>query len=147
MKDLIRLLALLLLTSLPFSLLAEQKRFGEYSLNYTVFESTFLQPEIANQYGLIRSKGRSLLNLALLKEKLGALPAPTPAIVTAKVTNLIGQVVRLQFITIKEGSTIYYIAPFSKTDDEILKFEITAKLNANSQPMTVKFQKHVYVDR
>lgn len=126
---------------------ADQQNFGDYDLNYTIFESTFLQPNVARQYGFTRSKSKGMLNVALLKKNQGQLPTPTPAIVTAKVKNLLGQIVKLEFTTIKEGDAIYYIAPFSKTDDEILQFEITARLNANSPAMTVNTQKHVYVDR
>jgi len=147
MKPIIHCLMLAALTLLSLPATAEQQNFGEYELNYTVFESTFLQPDIANQYGFSRSKGRGLINVSVLKNNDNELPTPTSAIVTAKVTNLIGQIVRLKFTTIKEGDAIYYIAPFTKTNDEILKFEISAKLNANSSPMTVNFRKHVYVDR
>lgn len=141
------LLLLTLTTLLAGKVAADQQFFGEYELNYTVFESTFLQPNIAQQYGFTRSKSKGMLNVALLKKNRGQLPTPTPAIVTAKVRNLLGQIVTLEFTTIKEGDAIYYIAPFNKTDDEILKFEITARLNANSPAMTVNTQKHVYVDR
>lgn len=127
---------------------AEQKQsFGELELHYNVFESTFLLPKIAQQYDFIRSKGRGLLNIAVIKPSKTELPQSIPAIVSGTVTNLIGQIVKLNFVTIDEGNAIYYIAAFTKTDDEILRFKIDAKLNADSVPMTVKFQKHVYVDR
>ncbi|WP_425642374.1 DUF4426 domain-containing protein [Marinomonas gallaica] len=120
--------------------------FGPYQLHYNTFESTFLTPQIANQYGLIRSKGRGLLNVAVTTQDPGALPQSQRAIVSAKVTNLLGQIVSLEFMTIEEGDSIYYLAPFTKTDDEILKFTVQAKLSADNQPMTVTFQRHVYVD-
>lgn len=120
--------------------------FGPYQLHYNTFESTFLTPEIAHQYGLTRSKARGLLNVAVTSQEQGKLPQSKRAIISASVTNLLGQIVPLEFITIEEGDSIYYLAPFTKTDDEILKFTVQAKLNADSQPMTVKFQRHVYVD-
>lgn len=127
---------------------AEQKQsFGELELHYNTFESTFLTPKIAQQYGFTRSKGRGLLNVAVIKPSKSALPQTLPAIVTGTVTNLIGQIVTLDFITIDEGNAIYYIAAFTKTDDEILRFKVDAKISADSAPMTVKFQKHLYVDR
>lgn len=120
--------------------------FGQYQLHYNTFESTFLTPQIANQYGLTRSKGRGLLNVAVTTQDQGALPQSQRAIVSAKVTNLLGQIVSLEFMTIEEGDSIYYLAPFTKTNDEILKFTVQAKVSADSQPMTVTFQRHVYVD-
>lgn len=128
--------------------LAEQvKSFGEYDLHFNTFESTFLTPKIAQQYGFIRSKGQGLLNVAVTKNSSGKLPVPTAAIVSGKVTNLIGQIVTLSFVTIDEGDAIYYIAPFTKTNDEILRFSISAKLNADAAPMEASFQRHVYVEK
>lgn len=127
---------------------AEQvSTFGDYQLHYNTFESTFLQPSIANQYGITRSKGQGLLNVAVTSKAANALPQSHRALVSGTVTNLMGQIVQLSFMTIEEGDAIYYIAPFRKTDDEILKFKIEAKLSADEAPMTVDFQRHVYVDQ
>lgn len=121
-------------------------QFGEYQLHYNTFESTFLTPEIAHQYGLTRTKGQALLNVAVTTQALGELPQSQRAMVSAQVTNLLGQIVSLTFITIEEGDSIYYLAPFTKTDDDILKFTVEAKTHADSAPMTVNFQRHFYVD-
>lgn len=143
-----RFLLLSLLLSMASISHAEQtKNFGDYVLHFNTFESTFLTPEIAQNYGFQRSKGRGLLNVAVTKKENGELPKPQAAIVTGKVVNLIGQIVQLNFVTIDEGDAIYYIAPFTKTNDEILKFTVSAQLNPNQAPMEVTFQRHVYVDK
>ncbi|TDR14267.1 DUF4426 domain-containing protein [Marinomonas communis] len=121
-------------------------QFGDYQLHYNTFESTFLTPEIAHQYGLTRTKGQALLNVAVTTQSQGELPLSQRALVSANVKNLLGQIVSLSFITIEEGDAVYYLAPFTKTDDEILKFTVNAKLSADSAPMTVNFQRHFYVD-
>ncbi|MEC8080190.1 MAG: DUF4426 domain-containing protein [Pseudomonadota bacterium] len=121
-------------------------QFGDYQLHYNTFESTFLTPEIAHQYGLTRTKGQALLNVAVTTQSQGELPQSQRALVSANVKNLLGQIVSLSFITIEEGDAVYYLAPFTKTDDEILKFTVNAKLSADSAPMTVNFQRHFYVD-
>ncbi|MFT2111822.1 DUF4426 domain-containing protein [Marinomonas sp. 2405UD68-3] len=144
MKYLITCFALLLST---FSMADQVKSFGEYDLHFNTFESTFLTPAIATQYGFTRSKGLGLLNVAVTKNTTGQLPSPQPAIVTGTVTNLIGQIVKLSFVTIDEGDAIYYIATFTKTNDEILRFSINAKLNADAVPMSADFQRHVYVEK
>lgn len=122
------------------------KEFGDYSLHFNTFESAFLKPEIAKQYGLTRSKSSALLNVAITTQAKGEMPKSHPAIVSGTLTNLIGQTVQLSFQTIEEGDATYYIAPFTKTDDEILKFHIEAKVNADAEPMMVNFQRHFYVD-
>lgn len=138
----------LLLCTLTATLHAEQKQtFGQYEVHYNAFDSTFVKPDIAQAYGLVRSNTRSLLNISVVRTQTGALPTPTKAIVSGTVTNLIGQIVRLEFIEIDEGDGIYYIAPFSKTDDEYLKFHIEARLNGSQPPMVVDFQQRFYVDK
>jgi hypothetical protein len=141
------LLILLTLFCSGWSLAEQKTAFGEYDLHYNTFESTFLTPKIASEYGFTRSKGQALLNVAVTQQQAGQLPKPTPAIVSGTVTNLLGQIVTLRFVTIDEGNAIYYIAPFTKTDDDILKFAISARLNADASPMTVNFQRHFYVDK
>lgn len=137
-----------LLTSVISLAHAEQvKEFGQYQLHYNTFESSFLTPEIANQYGLTRSKGQALLNVAVTTKAQGELPQSQPAMVTGKITNLVGQTVQLSFKTINEGDATYYLAPFTKTNDEILKFHVEAKTSADAKPMTVDFQRHFYVDQ
>ena len=121
-------------------------QFGEYQLHYNTFESTFLTPDIAHHYGLTRTKGQALLNVAVTTQASGELPQSQRALVSANVTNLLGQIVPLTFVTIEEGDSVYYLAAFTKTDDDILKFTVNAKISADSAPMTVNFQRHFYVD-
>ncbi|MBM6550545.1 DUF4426 domain-containing protein [Marinomonas ostreistagni] len=126
---------------------AEQvQSFGRYQLHFNTFESAFLTPEIAQQYGLTRSKGQGLLNIAVTTQADGEVPQSQPAIVSGHIKNLMGQIIQLSFQTIDEGDAVYYLAPFRKTDDEILKFHIEAKTSADAEPMTVDFQRHFYVD-
>lgn len=143
MKWLLGVVSALIMSSVHADQVAQ---FGEYQLHYNTFESTFLTPEIAHQYGLTRTKGQALLNVAVTTQAQGELPQSQRAIVSANVKNLLGQIVPLSFITIEEGDAIYYLAPFTKTDDEILKFTVEAKTSADSAPMTVSFQRHFYVD-
>ncbi|WP_417552639.1 DUF4426 domain-containing protein [Marinomonas fungiae] len=143
MKWLIGLVTTLMLSTAQAN---QVSQFGQYQLHYNTFESTFLTPDIAHQYGLTRTKGQAILNIAVTTQAEGELPQSQRAMVSAKVTNLLGQIVPLSFITIEEGDSIYYLAPFTKTDDDILKFTVEAKVSADSAPMTVNFQRHFYVD-
>ncbi|CUB06115.1 DUF4426 domain-containing protein [Marinomonas fungiae] len=143
MKWLIGLVTTLMLSTAQAN---QVSQFGQYQLHYNTFESTFLTPDIAHQYGLTRTKGQAILNIAVTTQAKGELPQSQRAMVSAKVTNLLGQIVPLSFITIEEGDSIYYLAPFTKTDDDILKFTVEAKISADSAPMTVNFQRHFYVD-
>ena len=58
-------LALMLFTGLSH---ADSKDFGEYSVQWSVFPSTFLTPEIAKANGLNRSRGIGVINIAIMTE-------------------------------------------------------------------------------
>ena len=50
--------------------------FGDYTVHYTVFNSTFILPEIANTYQLTRAKNQSLINISV-HNKAGTAVAAT----------------------------------------------------------------------
>jgi len=55
----------LILTS--FHSLAEQKIVkGSWDIHYIAFPSSFLQPEVAKEYGLLRSKYQAVVNISVL---------------------------------------------------------------------------------
>ncbi|MDH2432878.1 DUF4426 domain-containing protein [Pokkaliibacter sp. MBI-7] len=102
---------------------AEQKQqFGAYEVHYNAFNSTFLQPDIASQYHLVRSKERGLLNIAVLKDG-----KPGKTMISGSVKNLAGQRITLTFQEITEPSAVYYLSDFTISNDDTLEFSITVR--------------------
>ncbi len=125
---------------------AEQfKPFDQYEVHYNAFNSSFVTPEVASAYDLQRSKYRALMNIAVLKKEGGKKPSVN-AVVSGSFTNLIGQNQALSFTEIREGESIYYIASFRFTDDEVLNFDIKVQPDPNNPAYTVNFKQHFYVD-
>ncbi|WP_233152817.1 DUF4426 domain-containing protein [Motiliproteus sp. MSK22-1] len=125
---------------------AEQfKPFDNYEVHYNAFNSSFVTPEVASAYNLQRSKSRALMNIAVLKvadsNKLSV-----KAMVKGTMKNLIGQSQDLDFTEIREGESIYYIASFRFTDDEVLKFELDVQPDPNKPAYKMSFQQHFYAD-
>lgn len=134
-------LSLLLFTSSTVT--AEQfKKFGNLEVHYIAIPSTFIQPEVATQYKIIRSKNNGLLNISILDTKKNNQAVAATLQGTGK--NLIGQTQQLTFTQIKEGKAIYYIAEYPFTNEEIVNFEINLKTEKASN--TLKFQHKFYVD-
>ena len=134
-------LSLLLFTSSTVT--AEQfKNFGNLEVHYIAIPSTFIQPEVATQYKIIRSKNNGLLNISILDTKQNNQAVAATLQGTGK--NLIGQTQQLTFTQIKEGKAIYYIAEYPFTNEEIVNFEINLKTEKASN--TLKFQHKFYVD-
>lgn len=119
--------------------------FGDYNVLHTVFNSTFLQPEVATAYNLTRGKGQSLLNIAIIKSTDGGNSKGLPAKVSGSITNLMQQQRTLEFIEIKEHDAVYYLAPIRvSNNDEVVHFNIEVTHDGKTYPVT--FSKKLYKD-
>jgi hypothetical protein len=133
------LLVLIALFALASS--AEQfKAFDDIEVHYVVVNTLFLDPDVAKHYGVVRAKDRAIVNLSVL----GADGKAISAEVAGVTVNLLSQQATLAFATIREGESIYYIAPIRYTDQDVLRFRIAVKLPGRD-PMNVEFQQLMYV--
>ncbi|HEY6611514.1 MAG TPA: DUF4426 domain-containing protein [Pseudomonas sp.] len=141
-----RRLALLLLTlSLALPAAAERlQRFGDLEVHYNVFNSSFLQPDIAAASGLTRSKTQGVVNVAVMRAGK-AVPAAT---VSGSVKNLLGQSKTLNFQRVSEGEgdtqAVYHLAQFTMTDRELLTFDLEVQEGGNTHSLT--FNQEVFPD-
>lgn len=121
----------------------EQFELGDYTLYYTLFNSTFVPADIARAYQLKRSKYEWLLNVVVSKngEHGGA-----PIKLSGHHKNLMAQQKMLQFNEIKETGTVYYLAPVRVNGEEILHFELSVILPNETVPHTIKFTDKVISD-
>ena len=120
------------------------KEFGDYVIHYNAFRSDTISPEVAKQYGLARANNRVLINIAVLKKVLNTTGTPTPSKVTGHASNLTGQLKKLDFKTIKEGTAIYYIAETKISDGEFLKFDIKVIPDGEKRPARLRFDKRFF---
>ena len=133
----------LLLTSIAFSEPVKQshvKQHGELQIFYSAFDSSFLTPEIAVANNFVRGKDRGLVNIAVAK----TLGTGIPANVTGQVQNIFQQTQQLEFVAIKEQSTVYYLAPFEFENEDLLTFKINVTAGDSKIPYDFKFQKKMY---
>lgn len=125
-----------------FGTLAEQKmQLGEWDVHYIVVNSTFFSPEIAREYGIVRSKYNALVNISVLETD-----SQKAQIVgmEGSATNLLGTEKALTFKRFQEGEAIYYLAVLPFRDQETYRFAIRIQRGNDSQ--TLKFQQKMYVD-
>ena len=119
-----RLVLFLLTLCLALPVAAERKqRFGDLEVHYNVFNSTFLQPDVAAGYGLQRGPRLGVLNLSVLKAGQGQ-----QARVNGELRNLLGQRQPLEFREIVEDNAVYYLAQFPIDSREVLHFSLTIRL-------------------
>lgn len=125
---------------------AEQfQKLGDYIVHYSAFNSTVLTPQVAQQYGLTRSKFQGVLNIAVQKPAGEQSPAVT-ARIAGKVKNEISQVQDLSFREVKEGEAIYYLASFNHPAHAKLSFDLQIQGEGRGETRTLKFSQEFFAD-
>ena len=99
--------------------------FGDTTVHYSAFTSSYLQPEVASAAGLIRSKNEGVLNIAVIKSG-----KPATANVSGTIKDLTGRETPLSFKQITETGAVYYIAQYKIDQQETFTFSI--KVNSDS---------------
>jgi hypothetical protein len=114
------LMICLLTLCLGLPAFAERKQaFGDIDVHYSVFNSSFLQPDTAAASGLVRSKTQGVVTVSVLKDG-----KPLDAGVEGSVKNLLGQQTPLAFKQVREQNATYYLAQFEMEQREVLTFEL-----------------------
>lgn len=122
------------------------KDFGDYVVHFNALVTDQLTPEIARQYGIVRSESRIMLNVSILRKAAGGIGTAVPGGVSASAINLTGQLSNIAMREIPEGEAIYYIGELPVTNGETLIFTIdVTPLNEPSR-FTVRFKKQFFVD-
>ncbi|TNE76546.1 MAG: DUF4426 domain-containing protein [Gammaproteobacteria bacterium] len=119
------------------------REFGDLKVFYSAFNSSFIQPEIASSYKIIRGKDRGLVNIAVLRNNK---PGGTTALVKGTVSNIMGQQQILEFFEVREGDTVYYLAPFRIDNEDYMTFKVDVTPDPNQPPLSLTFQKTLYQD-
>nr|WP_268820282.1 DUF4426 domain-containing protein [Paraglaciecola sp. G1-23] len=121
---------------------AEQKvSLAHWDVHYIAFNSTFLTPEIAKQYGILRSKFNGVINISILDKQD---QSAQEAVLTGTAKNLLGVVKKLSFKQVQEGQAIYYLAVLPFSDQE--QYRISVDINDGKINKTLKFQHKFYAE-
>ena len=114
-----------------------QETFGDVTVHYNTFNSTFLQPDIAKAAELVRSKNQGVINISVIKDG-----KPLVASVTGTVKDLTSKSVNLSFKQITEPGAIYYLAQYPVDQQEIRTFEI--KVQSGDKINTINFNQELF---
>ena len=98
------------------------KEFGDITVRYNTFTSSFLQPETAQAVGVVRSKNKGLINVSVFKGV-----TPVVAQVTGTIKDLSGKSEVLTFKQITEKGVTNYLAPYSVPQQEFKTFTINVE--------------------
>ena len=135
----------LLFASLTLPIHAEQAiQSQNYAIHYNAFNTMIVSPEVAQTYGFTRARNRALLNISIIDNTT---KEPLPAMVTGTRTNIVGQLIKLEFIQVKEQNAIYYIAPLRFTEGEMWRFDLKIQPDLKSDAIPLKFSQSFYLEQ
>ena len=139
--------SLILMTALAAPGLADRFRsFDKYTVHYSAFTTDILSQQVARQYGIVRSKNRSMLNITVLRKVMGTGVQPAKAKIEATATNLNGQLRQLELRELQEQDSLYYIAEISISNQEILNYKVSIIPEGESEPLLLEFQQQFFTD-
>ncbi len=122
----------------------QSKMFGPYELHYSVVNTTFLAPDVAATYGIVRGDNRAILTLAVREHQSGTSEI-RPMLLKGRTWDLI-QNQDLDFLEIREGKAVYYIADFKFINEEWRFFEVDFRPEGADQTYTFEFKHQLYVE-
>jgi len=122
------------------------KDFGEFVLFFNALNTDQLSPEIAREYGIVRSKSRALLNVSIHRKLDGGRTEAVTGAVSASAINLNGQLMTMTLREIREEAAIYYIGELGITNGEVLIYTIDATPANEPSRFTVRFKKQFFVE-
>jgi hypothetical protein len=126
---------------------AEQfEQVGDYQIHYNTFTTSFLQPQVAKAYNIVRSRYQAMINISVLKKQSDGRYKAVEALVTGDVGNLAGQSVSLAFRSIREPNAIYQITTFRFTEDEPTRFRLKVRFDPNQPAYDLSFIRRFYGD-
>lgn len=114
------------------------KSFGDLEVHYIVFNSTFLQPDIAAANGLVRGPKTAVVNISMIKDGQGQAGS-----VSGEFRNLLSQRQELKFNEVREGEAVYYLAQFNFDSREVLNFDLRVRANDGPEH-ELKFTQEVF---
>ena len=105
--------------------------FGDVAVHYNAFSSSMLQPQIATNVGVQRSKNQGVLNIAVLKAG-----KPAMAVVSGTVKDLTGRSSPLSCRQVSDGGAVGYIAQFKIEQPETLVFDLNVETGGVSHKLS-----------
>ena len=122
------------------------ERFGPYELHYSVVNTTFLDPMVADQYDISRGRRRAIINLSLREHLEDGSTVARPMTVAGQSWDLTEQRINFDFKEIREGPAIYYIGQFKFINREWRYFEFDFVPEGDSASLNFKFKHQMYIN-
>ncbi len=119
--------------------------FGQFVIYVNAMTTAGLTPEVAKNYGIVRSENTGLVNLVVLQKsnELGQ-DKPVKAAIELSAANLTGQLKPVEIREIEDGQSIYYIGEVSVDDQETINFDFDVRPEGSNRALLVRFSHQFY---
>lgn len=146
-----RVFLLTLLCALPLTLLAQDKnmdKVGEYEIYYDVLPTSFLNPQVAQGYNIVRSKGQGMVRITVLHRLADGSSEHVKARVSGHAGNLAGQLNGLSFHTHEVGQNqgIFNLATFRFAHDDPMRFNLRVTYSSKKPAHELSFIRRLHMD-
>ena len=121
--------------------------FDRYELHYSVVNTTFLSPEVASSYNLVRGKDRAILNLAVREHLEDGSTVARSLQLKGRTWDLLQKTQTLEFQEVREGPAIYSIAEFKFLSEEWRHFEVFFRPDGADRTYTFTLKHQMYEDQ
>jgi hypothetical protein len=129
-----------------FAYAEEYKTEDGYNIHYNAVNTQFIPKEVAQGYGILRSKNQAFLSVVVMQVQENAQPKHVTAQITAQVVNLNRQLRQIDMREIRENTAIYYIGVFKINDADTLNFTLKIIPEGQTQAKEITFQKEFFID-
>ena len=120
--------------------------FGDYQIHYNALTTNLIDPSVARAYGIIRSKNRARVNVAVLRRVMGNAAQPVRATVKLEAVNLNAQLRTIEMRELNEGGAIYYIGEIPIDHNETLNFKLEVTPQGETASHTTNFKQDFYTE-
>ena len=117
-----------------------------YTIHHNAISTASLDPAVANQYRIQRSKYRGMLNVSVIKDVPDSTGKSVDAIVMANATNIRGQLISIPMRKVTEGDAIYFIGEFRIADQETLNFHLQVKPKGETRFYKAELKQEFFID-
>ena len=129
-----------LLALAPFAAQSQyQQDFGNVIAHYSALPTERLLPAMAKSYGIVRSRDRGLVNVAIERKDSENMTVPVRATLKGRAVSVSGQTIELNFREIAEDDTVSYISEFPVSAPDTYGFTILITPENATSPYTLKF--------
>ena len=120
--------------------------FGDYTVHFNAITTSQLLPEVAREYGIVRSDNRAMLNVSILRNAPESLGTPVRGRIVASAVNLTGQLREMELREIREATAIYYVAEFPVANEETLTFSIDVTPVDQTTTFSLRYRRQFFTN-